>query len=82
MALKYFAKKPQHGDQDNSIHPSWDLEESGKEGTPGKVITVSESDGSSREIKLLDNPLKLPPKHEHKVLDYDIDITDDDDFDI
>ena len=86
MALTYFAKKPENGEQDNSIHPNWDQEETGKnkdnKGTPGKVITVNNEDGSSRQVRLLDNPMKVPPKHAHKSLDYDIDVPEDDDFDI
>lgn len=81
MGLKYFSKKPEKGDQDNSIHPEWDQEESAK-GTPGEVITVQKEDGTKREVKLLDNPLKLPKRHDHKALDYDFEVSEEDDFDI
>lgn len=50
-------------------------------GTPGKTVTVN-VDGESRQIKLLDNPLTLPKKREHKAMDYDIEVSDDDDYDI
>lgn len=50
-------------------------------GTPGKTVTVN-VDGESRQIKLLDNPLTLPKKREHKAMDYDIDVPEDDDYDI
>lgn len=33
-------------------------------------------------IEYIDNPLPLPKKKEHKVLDYDYEVPDDDDFDI
>jgi hypothetical protein len=39
-------------------------------------------DGKDRQIKLLDNPLTLPKKKEHKTMDYDYEVSDDDDFDI
>lgn len=50
-------------------------------GTPGKTVTVN-VDGESRQIKLLDNPLTLPKKREHKAMDYDIEVPEDDDYDI
>jgi len=50
-------------------------------GTPGKTVTVN-VDGKSRQIKLLDNPLALPKKREHKAMDYDIEVAEDDDYDI
>lgn len=33
-------------------------------------------------IQFIENPLPLPKKHEKKVMDYDLDVADDDDFDI
>lgn len=50
-------------------------------GTPGEVVTVNVG-GESRKVKLLDNPLKLPKKKEHKGMDYDYEVPEDDDFDI
>lgn len=50
-------------------------------GTPGKTVTVN-VDGETRQIKLLDNPLTLPKKREHKAMDYDYDVPEDDDYDI
>lgn len=50
-------------------------------GTPGKIVTVN-VDGENRQIKLLDNPMTLPKKREHKAMDYDIEVSDDDDYDI
>ncbi len=39
-------------------------------GEPGRVVTVTVR-GETRQVKLLDNPLPLPRRHEHKVMDYD-----------
>lgn len=50
-------------------------------GTPGKVVTV-DIDGEKKQVKLLDNPLKVPEKKEHKSLDYDVEVSDDDNYDI
>ncbi len=35
-----------------------------------------------QEIEFIENPLPLPKKHVKKVMDYDIEVSDDDDFDI
>jgi hypothetical protein len=50
-------------------------------GTPGKTVTVK-VDGEEKQIKLLDNPLPLPKKKQHRVMDYDYEVPEDDDFDI
>ena len=39
-------------------------------------------DGEEKKIKLLDNPLTLPKKHEKRTMDYDYEVADDDDYDI
>lgn len=61
-------------------------------GEPGKVVTVTVR-GETKEVKLLDNPLPLPKRHEHKPMEfgkkaidayegYDYPVADDDDYDI
>lgn len=43
---------------------------------------VSENQEAVQEIEFIENPLPLPKKHVKKVMDYDIEVADDDDFDI
>ena len=50
-------------------------------GTPGRTVTVN-VDGKTKEVKLLDNPLTLPKKREHKAMDYDYEVSENDDYDI
>lgn len=61
-------------------------------GEPGKVVTVTVR-GETKQVKLLDNPLPLPKRREHKPMDYgkktevaydgyDYPVADDDDYDI
>jgi hypothetical protein len=64
----------ENGDAEN-------MAEQSTNGTPGRTVTVN-VDGEDRQIKLLDNPLTLPKKKEHKMMDYDYEVADDDDFDI
>lgn len=46
---------------------------------PEKDLAQQES---VQEIEFIENPLPLPKKHVKKVMDYDIQVADDDDFDI
>ncbi len=60
-------------------------------GEPGRVVTVTVR-GETRQVKLLDNPLPLPKRREHKPMDYglrdeeedgyDFPVAEGDDFDI
>jgi hypothetical protein len=68
------AANDENGDAEN-------MAEQSTNGTPGRTVTVN-VDGEDRQIKLLDNPLTLPKKKEHKMMDYDYEVADDDDFDI
>lgn len=49
--------------------------------TSGDASNVREPEGK-KEIRFLENPLPLPRKHEKRVLDYDYQVADEDDFDI
>jgi uncharacterized membrane protein (Fun14 family) len=68
-------------DDANSDVDIIDINNSLQSGTPGETVVVN-VDGEDRQIKLLDNPLTLPKKKEHKAMDYDYEVSDDDDFDI
>ena len=49
--------------------------------TSGDASNVREPEGK-KEIRFLENPLPLPRKHEKRVLGYDYQVADEDDFDI
>ena len=53
---------------------------SGEKESPSEEI--SEDRDELVQVQFIENPLPLPKKREHKVLDYDYEVADDDDFDI
>ena len=68
-------------------------EDSEKDGSAEKnqsVATESDSERlgtgafeeTGRRVALLDNPLPVPKKHVTSVMDYDYEVSDDDDYDI
>ncbi|MBQ4537019.1 MAG: hypothetical protein II994_05315 [Lachnospiraceae bacterium] len=73
--------KFEFGDKQEPQEKSWPLGDDEPKGEPGKVVTV-EVDGQKKEVKLLDNPLPVPKKKIRKAMDYDIEVSEDDDYDI
>lgn len=55
-------------------------EDETKDGTSLEMLDLQS--GAAPAIHYIENPLPLPKKREHKVLDYDYEVADDDDFDI
>ncbi|MDE6014073.1 MAG: glycosyltransferase family 39 protein [Acetatifactor sp.] len=63
-----------------------EMEEMDMTGVPDEMEMISVDTNSStdaaNEIHYIENPLPLPKKKAHRVLDYDYEVADDDDFDI
>jgi hypothetical protein len=43
---------------------------------------INSEDLEKKEVKFLDNPLPVPKRKMHREMDYAIEVSDDDDFDI
>ena len=69
-------ERPKEDEEQQNVQAASEKNEKG-----GEVVTVN-VDGETREVKLLHNPLPVPKKHVRKALDYDIEVADDDDYDI
>ncbi|MBE5864886.1 MAG: hypothetical protein E7292_01570 [Lachnospiraceae bacterium] len=59
-----------------------DAPEEIKEEPAKEEATASEATAPAPAINYIENPLPLPKKHTKKVMDYDYEVADDDDFDI
>ncbi len=81
MKLFKFEFGGKRDSEDVSLPPPEEKLQKKTEGEPGKVVTV-EVDGQKKEVKLLDNPLPVPKKKIRKAMDYDIEVSEDDDYDI
>lgn len=57
-------------------------EDEAKDGTSLEMLDLQSGAAPAIPIHYIENPLPLPKKREHKVLDYDYEVADDDDFDI
>ncbi len=40
------------------------------------------SDGAEKDVKYIDNPLPVPKRRAHRQMEYSIEVSDNDDFDI